>query len=156
MAISPSGMDYFSTTPEDVVITDLEANIVDGVRKPSSEWALHTAFYRHKPHARAVVHTHSMYCTTFAVLGQPIRAVHYVIGDAIPGLTKQMVTDYIRYLGNLRWTHLGFGPLFEDNQTEPASMSWVSQYSNANMVKTDFFEAKSTAYAKSTALVDDL
>lgn len=71
MAISPSGMDYFSTTPEDVVITDLEANIVDGVRKPSSEWALHTAFYRHKPHARAVVHTHSMYCTTFAVLASP-------------------------------------------------------------------------------------
>ena len=28
--------------------------------------------------------------------------------------------------------------------------------SNANMVKTDFFEARSTAYAKSTALVDDL
>ena len=87
---------------------------------------------------------------------QEIAWGHYVIGDAIPGLTKQMVTDYIRYLGNLRWTHLGFGPLFEDNQTEPASMSWVSQYSNANMVKTDFFEAKSTAYAKSTALVDDL
>ena len=81
MAISPSGMDYFSTQPEDVVITDLEANIVDGARKPSSEWGLHTTFYRHKPHARAVVHTHSMYCTTFAVLGQPIRAVHYVIGD---------------------------------------------------------------------------
>ena len=87
---------------------------------------------------------------------QEIAWGHYVIGDAIPGLTKQMVTDYIRYLGNLRWTGLGFGPLFEDNQTEPASMSWVSQYSNANMVKTNFFEAKSTAYAKSTALVDDL
>ena len=65
-----------------MVITDLSANIVDGDKKPSSEWALHTTFYRHKPHARAVVHTHSMYCTTFAVLGQPIRAVHYVIGDA--------------------------------------------------------------------------
>ena len=35
-------------------------------------------------------------------------------------------------------------------------MAWVNQYSNANIVKTDFFEAKSTAYAKSTALVDDL
>ena len=67
MAISPSGMDYFLTTPEDVVITDLAANIVDGTRKPSSEWALHTTFYQHKPHARAVVHTHSMFCTTFAV-----------------------------------------------------------------------------------------
>lgn len=82
MAISPSGIDYFSTTPEDVVVTDLDANIVDGKRKPSSEWALHTTFYKHKPDARAVVHTHSMYCTTFAVLGQPIQAVHYVIGDA--------------------------------------------------------------------------
>ena len=82
MAISPSGIDYFSTRPEDVVITDLDANIVDGDKKPSSEWGLHTTFYRHKPHARAVVHTHSMYCTTFAVLGQPIRSVHYVIGHA--------------------------------------------------------------------------
>ncbi len=82
MAISPSGIDYFETKPEDVVVTDLEANIVDGNRKPSSEWALHTIFYKNKPEARAVVHTHSVYCTTFAVLGQPIRAVHYVIGDA--------------------------------------------------------------------------
>lgn len=82
VAISPSGMDYFSTTPEDVVIMDLSANVVDGKRKPSSEWALHTAFYKRKPHARAVVHTHSMFCTTMAVLGEPIRAVHYVIGDA--------------------------------------------------------------------------
>ena len=82
MAISPSGIDYFETKPEDVVITDLEANVVDGNRKPSSEWALHTIFYKNKPDARAVVHTHSVYCTTFAVLGEPIRAVHYVIGDA--------------------------------------------------------------------------
>ena len=29
-----------------------------------------------------MVHTHSVYCTTLAVLGEPIRAVHYVIGDA--------------------------------------------------------------------------
>ena len=81
---------------------------------------------------------------------------HYVIGDAIPGLTRQMVTDYIRYLGNLRWTSLGFGTLYEGYEAEPANMAWASQYSNANLVKTDFFEAKSTAYAKSTALVDDL
>lgn len=87
---------------------------------------------------------------------QEIEWGHYAIGDGVPGLTRQMITDYIRYLGNLRWAGLGYGPLFADNQTEPASMQWVSQYSNANLVKTDFFEAKSTAYAKSTALVDDL
>lgn len=82
MAISPSGIDYFATRPEDVVVTDLDASIVEGDRKPSSEWALHTLFYKQKPHIRAVVHTHSMYCTTLAVLGQPLRAVHYAVAGA--------------------------------------------------------------------------
>ena len=87
---------------------------------------------------------------------QEVAWGHYVIGDDIPGLTKGMVTDYIKYLGNLRWAGLGYGTLYEGYDSEPENMAWVSQYSNANMVKTDFFEAKSTAYAKSTALVDDL
>lgn len=80
----------------------------------------------------------------------------YVIGDEIPGLTARQVQDYIRYLGNLRWSSLGFGSLIPGFEKEPQDMAWVSQYSNANMVKTDFFEARSTAYAKSAALIDDL
>ena len=91
-AISPSGMDYFETTPEDVVVMDLDGNVVSGLRKPSSEWGLHRAFYRAKPEIGAVVHTHSMYCTTFAVLQEPLRAVHYVIGDA--GTTMVSCTRY--------------------------------------------------------------
>ncbi len=87
---------------------------------------------------------------------QEIAWGRYVIGDEIPGLNQQMVTDYIQYLANLRSRNLDFGNIYEQNQEEPASMSWISQYSDANMVKTDFFEAKSTAYAKSTAMVDDL
>ena len=82
MAITPSGLDYFSLTPEDIVVTDLEAHVVEGARKPSSEWALHTLFYKRHPQARAVVHTHSMYCTTLAVLGRPLQAVHYAIAAA--------------------------------------------------------------------------
>lgn len=46
--------------------------------------------------------------------------------------------------------------MYEQHQNEPESMKWVAQYANANLVITDFFEAKSTAYAKSTALIDDL
>lgn len=87
---------------------------------------------------------------------QEIAWGHYVIGDNIPGLNKEMITDYISYLGNIRWMSLGFPSYDPRYESEPESMSWVSQYSNANMVKTDFFEARSTAYAKSTALVDDL
>ena len=39
---------------------------------------------------------------------QEIRWGHYAIGDEVAGLNKQMVTDYIQYLGNLRCTQLGF------------------------------------------------
>ncbi|MCU6747820.1 MULTISPECIES: ribonucleotide-diphosphate reductase subunit beta [Lachnospiraceae] len=87
---------------------------------------------------------------------QEISWGHYVIGDGVPGLNKQMITDYIRYLGNVRWRSLGYESLYPGYEEEPGSMKWVAQYANANMVKTDFFEARSTAYAKSTALIDDL
>ena len=87
---------------------------------------------------------------------QEIRWGHYVIGDDIQGLTRDMVTDYIQYLGNLRCVNLGFAPIYDGHTQEPASMSWVSQFTNANKIKTNFFEARSTAYAKSSALVDDL
>ena len=82
MAISPSGIDYFNIKPEDVVISDLSSNVVDGDRKPSSEWALHSIFYRNRSDARAIIHTHSMYCTTLGIIGEPIRAVHYAVGTA--------------------------------------------------------------------------
>lgn len=82
MAITPSGLDYEATTPADIVVMDLDAHVVEGERKPSSEWALHTAFYRQYPAARAVVHTHSMYCTVLACLGKPLEAVHYAIAAA--------------------------------------------------------------------------
>lgn len=67
-----------------------------------------------------------------------------------------MVTDYIQYLGNKRCTDLGFDPIYPGHAEEPPHLRWVSQFSNANLIKTDFFEARSTAYAKSSALVDDL
>ena len=43
---------------------------------------------------------------------QEIAWGHYVIGDDISGLNCQMITDYIRYLGNLRCMNLGFEPLY--------------------------------------------
>ena len=92
MAITPSGLDYEAATPADIVVMDLEAHVVEGERKPSSEWALHTKFYQRHPAARAVVHTHSMYCTTLACLGKPLEAVHYAIGAA--GTARIPVAPY--------------------------------------------------------------
>ncbi len=80
IAISPSAVSYDAMQPEDVVIVDLNGNRVDGDRKPSSELSFHLALYHKRPDIRAVVHTHSIYATTFACLNKEIPAVHYLIG----------------------------------------------------------------------------
>ena len=87
---------------------------------------------------------------------QEIEWGEYVIGDNIEGLTREMISDYIKYLANLRCENIGFEKLFPGYEEEPESMKWVAQYSNPNLIKTDFFEAKPSAYAKSTSIVDDL
>lgn len=81
---------------------------------------------------------------------------HYIIGNEISGLTSKMVDDYIMYLGNLRCTNLNLKKIYESHDEEPESMSWVSKYSDPNLIKTDFMEAKSTAYAKASTIKDDL
>lgn len=86
-AISPSGVPYKEITPEDVAVVDLEGNQVAGERDPSSEVAMHTGILREREDVGGVVHNHSPYATTFATLGEPIPASHYLIayvGDQVP------------------------------------------------------------------------
>jgi len=74
LAITPSGMDYFSITPEDIVVCDLQGNPPPGARKPSSEMPIHLQAYAGRPDIGAVVHTHSVYATTLACLHREIPA----------------------------------------------------------------------------------
>jgi L-fuculose-phosphate aldolase len=87
LAITPSAIPYDKMTLDDIVIIDQEGRIVEGHRKPSTEVPMHTRMYRDRAWVNGVVHTHSMFATTFAILGEPIPAVHYYIaplGDEIP------------------------------------------------------------------------
>lgn len=96
MIISPSGIPYLETKIEDVVVMEARtAKIVEGSRKPSSEWALHIGFYLAEPNARAVLHTHSVYATTFSCLHEPLRAVHY--GIAAAGVEMIPVAEYATF-----------------------------------------------------------
>ncbi|MGL4992052.1 MAG: ribonucleotide-diphosphate reductase subunit beta [Sarcina sp.] len=78
----------------------------------------------------------------------------YVLGNRVKGINENLIESYIKYVGNIRLRDLGFAMLYPEYTENPAK--WVELYSDPNMVKTDFFEAKSTAYAKAGALVDDL
>ena len=81
-AISPSGIDYFETEPEDIVVMNLKGEIVDGARKPSSEHELHRIFYTDRDDIGAVVHTHSTYSTVLATLREGLPASSYLIAFA--------------------------------------------------------------------------
>jgi L-fuculose-phosphate aldolase len=82
LAISPSGLDYRLSTPEDIVVIDLDGNVIDSKCKPSSEYGFHTVLYRKRKDVNAVVHTHSVYATTVACLNMELPAVHYLVGFA--------------------------------------------------------------------------
>lgn len=84
--IKPSGVDYDTLTPEDVVEVDLESGAPtgDGLR-PSVDLPHHLYLYRHLPDVAAVVHTHSNFATAFAVVGRPIPACLTAIADEFGG-----------------------------------------------------------------------
>lgn len=83
MAITPSGIPYFETAPEDIVIMTLDGKIVEGTRKPSSEHDLHASVYKVRPEARAAVHTHSKYATVLSILGEEVKAVHFTFANVL-------------------------------------------------------------------------
>lgn len=66
VVIKPSGVSYDNMTPDMMVVTDLEGNVVEGDLRPSSDLATHLEMYRNYPEIRAVVHTHSRWATAFA------------------------------------------------------------------------------------------
>jgi len=82
VAISPSGLDYYETTPEDIVILDMDGNLVEGKHRPSSESGMHLAFYKNRADISGIVHTHSKFATAIACMGWELPAVHYLIGMA--------------------------------------------------------------------------
>lgn len=82
IAISPSGIDYFQTRPEDVVILNIHGEKVDGDRSPSSEFELHRIFYQRRTDIDAIIHAHTMYATTIACLNWNLPPVHYMIALA--------------------------------------------------------------------------
>ena len=82
MCISPSGIDYYKTKAEDVVVLDLGGNKIEGDRDPSSEYDMHRIFYANRKDIDAIIHTHTMYATTISCLNWTLPPVHYMLALA--------------------------------------------------------------------------
>jgi len=94
IAITPSGKPYEQLTPDEISIISPKGKHIDG-GLPSSEWPLHTAVYLKRPDINAIVHTHSRFATTFAILRQSIPACHYLI--AVSGANQVRVAPYATF-----------------------------------------------------------
>jgi len=84
--ITPSGMATEKMTPSDMVWMDFSGN-AQGTHPPSSEWRFHLDILQNRPQVNVVIHTHSMYASTFSTFRKDMPAFHYMIalagGDSI-------------------------------------------------------------------------
>ena len=92
VVLTPSSYPYERMTTDDLVVTDLDGERVGGERPPTSEKALHLACLRAHADIGAVIHSHALYCSMFAVARQPIPCVieefDVYVGGEVP------VADY--------------------------------------------------------------
>jgi L-fuculose-phosphate aldolase len=75
ICLTPSSVAYETMTLDDLVVTDLQGNVVEGTRGPTSEKALHLACYRRYPEIGGVIHSHAAHATMFALVREPIPAI---------------------------------------------------------------------------------
>ena len=110
MVIKPSGVEYDSMKPEDMVVVSLATGErVEGKWKPSSDTATHVALYNAFPNIGGIVHTHSRWATSWAQAGRGIPAYGTTHGDYFYGeipCTRKMTPaeiagEYEKETGNV-------------------------------------------------------
>jgi L-ribulose-5-phosphate 4-epimerase len=85
VVIKPSGVRYEDMTPDDMVVVDMDANVVDGKLAYSSDTLTHLYIYKHRPDVFGVCHTHSTFATAFAAVGKPIPCFLTGMADEFGG-----------------------------------------------------------------------
>jgi L-fuculose-phosphate aldolase len=86
VCVTPSSVSYEAMTLDDLVVVDLDANVIEGHRTPTSEKDLHLACYRAFEEVGGVIHSHPVHGSMFACARQPVPAaieefVVFVGGD---------------------------------------------------------------------------
>ena len=84
LIMTPSGVSKGRMTEDMLLVTDLEGNVLEGNRHPTSEGKMHLAVYRHRPDVRAVVHAHPPVSTAFAACRKGLETPY--LAELVVGL----------------------------------------------------------------------
>lgn len=90
--ITPSGVGKGRMTPEMLVLCDLEGNVLEGDRYPSSESKMHLMIYREREDVMSVVHAHPPMSTAFAICRRPLKERY--LSEMVAGLGEVPVTEF--------------------------------------------------------------
>ena len=111
--VTPSRIDYDALQPDDLVIIDLEGNVVQGHRTPTSEKDVHRLIYRKRPDIGAIVHCHSEYACAVSSSGRSIppliEEMSQLLGGGIPCTRRYVPAGRHRELGEESAKTIGAG-----------------------------------------------
>jgi len=86
MVIKPSGVEYDSLRPKDMVVVGLESGeVVEGDLRPSSDTPTHLVLYRAFGSIGGIAHTHSLRATAWAQAGRDIPMLGTTHADYFRG-----------------------------------------------------------------------
>lgn len=75
VCLTPSSVPYDTMTLDDLVVVTPDGEVLQGERPPTTEKDLHLSVLRAYPELGAVIHTHAVHATMFALAHEPIPAV---------------------------------------------------------------------------------
>ena len=75
VCLTPSSVPYDTMTLDDLVMVDAAGTVVSGTRAPTTEKDLHLSTLNRYAELGAVIHTHAVHATMFALAHEPIPAV---------------------------------------------------------------------------------
>lgn len=80
--VTPSAMNYDTMVPEDIVVLDINGNIIEGKRRPTSDLSAILYILQNMPWVNAVIHTHQAKAIAFSL-----------VGDLLPVISSTMIDE---------------------------------------------------------------
>ena len=70
--LTPYGKNKGFVKPEEMLVLNFDGTVVEGSEKASKEYPVHRAVYETREDVKAVIHTHPVFATAFAMAGKNI------------------------------------------------------------------------------------
>ncbi len=90
--VTPSGISKAEVDEDELIVVGLDARVVAGIGRPSTEFGMHSLIYQKRPDVKGIVHAHPVHATAFAAAR--IALDKPVFPEVVVALGKIPLADY--------------------------------------------------------------